>query len=105
MQIVEKICLERVLARWLRGRRVVESSFCDTDTYAMRRFRAQIPEERKVRARHRGSDVCRSVFETDGEDFGLGGYGEETRAERKDTAAVGSSAFWEDSNTAAGTLA
>ena len=38
MQVVEKIRLERVLAWRLGGRGVVESSFSDTDTYAMRRF-------------------------------------------------------------------
>jgi hypothetical protein len=105
MQVIEKIGLEGVLAWRLRSRRIVESSFGDTDTYAMRRLRAQVPEEGKVRARDRGSDICGGVAKTNGEDLCLDGYGEETRAERQDTATIGSSAFREDSNAAIGSFA
>jgi hypothetical protein len=105
VQVIEKVCFERVLAWRLGSSGVVESSFGDTDTYAMRRFGAQIPEERKVRSGNRSSDICGCVAKTDREDLCLDWYGEKTRAERQDTSTVGSGTFWEDSNAAVGSLA
>lgn len=105
MQIVEKIGLEGVFTRRLRGGWLVESGLGDTNTYAVSRLGAQIPEEREVRARYRSGDVCGSVAQTDREDLGLDGYGKKTRAEGQNATAVGGSTFWENSNAAIWSLA
>lgn len=93
-----------LLGRLIGGFRGVVDDLRDADPNAVGRLREQVPYESPILPRYRRRDVRRRVPQTDGEDLGRGGRGQETRTEGQDSFAIGRRAFWKDDENSLGVL-